>query len=203
MFLRIAGTRHDQRPFLGWADISGSHFGIGAPAERQSTAPHPAEANPYASARERQGVGPSSRIGDFCLRVCRGPSRLGASRFLQPASQANQPLPDPDPPPTLRRAVLVPLEPAPARESLIQHGKLAKLFPNPMLIEVIYHGHLLSGVPRPNTSILLVVVEFCCHAAGHSAAIGSGAYEVSKPRDGACAHPLSSALKAQCENKKP
>ena len=99
--------------------------------------------------------------------------------------------------------MLVPLEPPPARELPIQPGHFAKVLPNGMCMEVLYHGHLLSGVPRPDTGTLFAVVEFVRHAAGDSAAIEHAASEAPKPRDGACAHLLSSVPKAQCQNKNP
>ena len=122
---------------------------------------------------------------------------------MKPTSEANQPLPDPDPPLAPARPMLVPLEPPPARELPIQRGYFAKVLPNGMCMEVLYHGHLLSGVPRPDTGTLFAVVEFVRHAAGDSAAIEHAASEAPKPRDGACAHLLSSAPKAQCQNKNP
>ena len=85
---------------------------------------------------------------------------------MEPTPQANQCLPDLDPPRARLRLVRVPLEPAPARKPLINRGQLAKLFPNDVFIEVCVHGHLLSRVSGPSANVLAGAVESLRDAVG-------------------------------------
>ena len=101
----------------------------------------------------------------FRLRLLRCPGRQSAVA-LEPTPQANQCLPELDPPRARVRRARVRLEPAPARKPLINRGQPAKLFPNDMFVEVRVHGHLLSRVSGPSANVLAAAVALLRDALG-------------------------------------